>query len=155
MFCSPCGASNPDGASFCSACGKPVAVPPTRSKAVAPPIEAYSRSTENDCRPGDIRCEVAALDKAVFGGFQLRSIGSEALATLIHMSRQKHTAITCAAAVPRRCHRSLVADALSVRGIPAVEILSESSYRLHKLTPFAHGDGTHITYPPEQSRLLL
>jgi hypothetical protein len=43
----------------------------------------------------------------------------------------------------------------SVRGIPAVEILSESSYRLHKLTPFAHVDGTHITYPPEQSTLRL
>ena len=35
----------------------------------------------------------------------------------------------CAEAVPWRCHRSLVADALSVRGIPAVEILSETSYR--------------------------
>src|ERR1700752_3026173 len=61
----------------------------------------------------------------------------ERLATLIHMSRQKCTAIMCAEAVPWRCHRSLVADALSVRGIPAVEILSDSSYRMHKLTPFA------------------
>jgi hypothetical protein len=48
-----------------------------------------------------------------------------------------------------------VADALGVRGIPAVEILSESSYRLHQLTPFAHVQGTHITYPPEQSSLPL
>lgn len=79
----------------------------------------------------------------------------EGLATLVHMSRRKQTAIMCAEAVPWRCHRSLVADALSVRGIPAVEILSESSYRLHKLTPFAHVEGTHITYPPEQSKLLL
>ena len=66
---------------------------------------------------------------------------AEGLATLIHMSRQKRTAIMCAEAVPWRCHRSLVADALSVRGIPAVEILSESSYRLHKLTPFARVEG--------------
>ena len=71
------------------------------------------------------------------------------------MSRQKRTAIMCAEAVPWRCHRSLVADALNVRGIPAVEILSESSYRLHKLTPFAQVEGTHISYPPEQSTLLL
>ena len=78
---------------------------------------------------------------------------AEGLATLIHMSRQKRTAIMCAEAVPWRCHRSLVADALSVRGIPAVEILSESSYRLHKLTPFAHVEGTHITYPPDQAAL--
>ena len=78
---------------------------------------------------------------------------AEGLATLIHMSRQKRTAIMCAEAVPWRCHRSLVADALSVRGIPAVEILSESSYRLHKLTPFAHVEGSHITYPPDQAAL--
>ena len=74
----------------------------------------------------------------------------EGLATLVHMSRQKRTAIMCAEAVPWRCHRSLVADALSVRGIPAVEILSESSYRMHKLRPFAQVEGTQITYPPEQ-----
>ena len=50
----------------------------------------------------------------------------------------------CAEAVPWRCHRSLVADALSVRGIPAVEILSETSYRMHKLTPFARVEGTQF-----------
>ena len=79
----------------------------------------------------------------------------EGLATLIHMSRQKCTAIMCAEAAPWRCHRSLVADALSVRGIPAVEILSESSHRMHKLTPFARVEGDQITYPPEQATLLL
>ena len=79
----------------------------------------------------------------------------EGLATLVHKSRQKRTAIMCAEAVPWRCHRSLVADALCVRGIPAVEILSESSYRMHKLTPFARVQGTHITYPAEQATLLL
>jgi uncharacterized protein (DUF488 family) len=54
----------------------------------------------------------------------------------------------CAEAVPWRCHRSLVADALEVRGIPSVEILSKTSHRLHKLTPFARVDGTSLTYPP-------
>ena len=78
----------------------------------------------------------------------------EGLGTLIHMSRQKRTAIMCAEAVPWRCHRSLVADALSVRGIPAVEILSESSYRMHKLTSFAQVDGMRITYPPGQATVL-
>jgi uncharacterized protein (DUF488 family) len=79
----------------------------------------------------------------------------DALETLIKMSRQKRVAIMCAEAVPWRCHRSLVADALSVRGIPVVEILSESSYRTHKLTAFAQVEGTQITYPPEQAALLL
>ena len=76
------------------------------------------------------------------------------LDALIGMSRELRTAIMCAEAVPWRCHRSLVADALEVRGISAVEILSESSARMHKLTPFARVDGTTITYPPEQMGLL-
>lgn len=79
----------------------------------------------------------------------------DALETLIRMSRQDRAAIMCAEAVPWRCHRSLVADALTVRGIPAVEILSESSYRMHKLTPFARVEGTRITYPPGQATLPL
>jgi uncharacterized protein (DUF488 family) len=79
----------------------------------------------------------------------------DALETLIQMSRQKRVAIMCAEAVPWRCHRSLVADALNVRGVSVVEILSESSYRTHKLTAFAQVEGTQITYPPEQATLLL
>jgi uncharacterized protein (DUF488 family) len=78
----------------------------------------------------------------------------DGLGALIGISREMRTAIMCAEAVPWRCHRSLVADALEVRGIPAVEILSERSARMHKLTPFARVDGTRITYPPEQMGLL-
>ena len=79
---------------------------------------------------------------------------SEALDRLIRIGRLKRTAIMCAEAVPWRCHRSLVADALIIRGVPVVEILSDTSYRTHKLTPFARIDGTSITYPPEQATLL-
>ena len=77
-----------------------------------------------------------------------------ALAALIGMSSEKRLAIMCAEAVPWRCHRSLVADALGVRGVPVIEILSESSWRMHQLTPFARVDGTRLTYPPEQGSLL-
>jgi uncharacterized protein (DUF488 family) len=77
-----------------------------------------------------------------------------ALETLIQMSREQRVAIMCAEAVPWRCHRSLVADALSVRGIPVVEIFTETSYRMHKLTSFAQVEGMRITYPPEQATLL-
>jgi len=78
----------------------------------------------------------------------------QGLEELIALSREKRTAIMCAEAVPWRCHRSLVADALNVRGIPVVEILSQTDYRAHKLTSFAHVDGTAITYPLEQATLL-
>lgn len=76
------------------------------------------------------------------------------LEELMGMSRRKRSAIMCAEAVPWRCHRSLVADALEVRGIGVIEILSEKDYRPHRLTPFAVVDGTVITYPPEQASLL-
>jgi uncharacterized protein (DUF488 family) len=77
-----------------------------------------------------------------------------ALSALIRMGKAKCVAIMCAEAVPWRCHRSLVADALSVRGVPIVEILSESNYRMHALTPFAKVDGERISYPPQQATLL-
>ncbi len=76
------------------------------------------------------------------------------LERLIELSRDRRTAIMCAEAVPWRCHRSLVADALGVRGIHVVEILGAASYRDHALTPFAHVDGTTLTYPPAQQSLL-
>lgn len=75
----------------------------------------------------------------------------DALESLIRMGLEKRVAIMCAEAVPWRCHRSLVADALVVRGVPALEILSETSYRPHKLTPFAEAQGTRLTYPPEKA----
>lgn len=80
---------------------------------------------------------------------------ADALEQLMRSSGEKRTAIMCAEAVPWRCHRSLVADALQVRGVPVVEILSATSYRVHRLTPFAHVEGTRITYPPEQEQPRL
>lgn len=78
---------------------------------------------------------------------------AEGLETLIQMSRRKRTAIMCAEAVPWRCHRSLVADALNVHGVPAIEILSATSYRPHKLTSFGRVNGTRISYPPDEPAL--
>jgi uncharacterized protein (DUF488 family) len=79
---------------------------------------------------------------------------SAGLERLIEMSRDRRTAIMCAEAIPWRCHRSLVADALVVRGILAIEILSQTTCRPHVLTSFAHVEGTDITYPPTQPALL-
>jgi len=79
---------------------------------------------------------------------------SEGLEQLIDMSRIRRTAIMCAEAVPWRCHRSLVADALVVRGIVVIEILTQTSWQPHALTSFAHAEGTNITYPPVQRVLL-
>ncbi|MCC7463885.1 MAG: DUF488 domain-containing protein [Gammaproteobacteria bacterium] len=76
-----------------------------------------------------------------------------ALEELIRMGRGTRVAIMCAEAVPWRCHRSLVADALTVHGVPVVEIMPAGDPRMHRLTPFAQVDGMTITYPPQQAEL--
>lgn len=70
-----------------------------------------------------------------------------AIAHLIEMGQGKQTAIMCAEAVPWRCHRSLVADALTARGVPVEDIMSAARRSPHKLTPFARVEGTRVWYP--------
>jgi uncharacterized protein (DUF488 family) len=57
------------------------------------------------------------------------------------------TAIMCAEAVPWRCHRSLIADALTARGVQVEHILSVTSRKPHTYTPFARIEGESVTYP--------
>jgi len=73
---------------------------------------------------------------------------------VIELARTTSCALMCAEAVPWRCHRSLVADALLVRGVPVVDIIGPQAPKQHRLTPFAQVDGLRITYPPEQGSLL-
>ncbi|MDP9196776.1 MAG: DUF488 domain-containing protein [Pseudomonadota bacterium] len=70
-----------------------------------------------------------------------------ALPELIELAKVKRTVIMCAEAVPWRCHRSLVADALSVRRIPVEHIMSAHKSSPHRLTEFAVVRGESITYP--------
>lgn len=72
---------------------------------------------------------------------------TQAIEELMEMAAKKQTVIMCAEAVPWRCHRSLVGDALLIRGVEVQDIMSEKSVKLHKLTPFARVDGLRITYP--------
>lgn len=68
---------------------------------------------------------------------------------LIALARQTSVAIMCSEAVPWRCHRSLVGDALVVRGVEVLDIMSEAKAVPHRLTAFAHVDGTKVTYPAD------
>jgi uncharacterized protein (DUF488 family) len=68
----------------------------------------------------------------------------EALAALAEKER---VVVMCAEAVPWRCHRSLIGDAMLVRGFTVLDIMSEKAAREHKLTSFAEVEGTRITYP--------
>jgi len=63
------------------------------------------------------------------------------------MSIPAQVVVMCAEAVPWRCHRSLIADALTVRGIDVWHLMAVGKKHRHKLTPFAKMEGTKVTYP--------
>ena len=69
------------------------------------------------------------------------------LGRLIKLAKQKKTALMCAEAVPWRCHRSLIADALVVRGIRVKDIISGKRSQIHLLTSFGRVQGKCINYP--------
>ncbi len=68
---------------------------------------------------------------------------------LIEFTGQQRVALMCAEAVPWRCHRSLIADALVVRGILTEHIMSATHRQPHTLTPWARVEGLMVTYPAE------
>ncbi|HET6726312.1 MAG TPA: DUF488 domain-containing protein [Gammaproteobacteria bacterium] len=80
---------------------------------------------------------------------------AEGMARLVELARRHRTAIMCAEAVPWRCHRSLIADALVVRGCEVEHILSGDRRMPHTLTDFAVVDGERIIYPAQRSGELF
>ena len=79
----------------------------------------------------------------------------QSLDELVQLSNQEAVVLMCAEAVPWRCHRSLIADALLVCGIRTEDIMSATRRQVHVLTPFANVRGTKITYPAEASPSTL
>jgi uncharacterized protein (DUF488 family) len=69
------------------------------------------------------------------------------LTSLLELARTDRVALMCAEAVPWRCHRSLIADALTVRGVTTCEIASPKRLQPHRLAPFACVRDETITYP--------
>jgi uncharacterized protein (DUF488 family) len=76
-----------------------------------------------------------------------------ALEDLIALAGRERIAVMCAEAVPWRCHRSLIADALTARGIPVIHIMSPAHSQPHVMTSFAHVAGARVTYPGNQLEL--
>jgi uncharacterized protein (DUF488 family) len=71
------------------------------------------------------------------------------LARLIALAEREPTAILCAEAVPWRCHRSLIADALAARGVGAKHITGPGPSQPHALTQFARVEGARVRYPAD------
>ena len=87
-----------------------------------------------------------------FADYMQTSDFAVGLHRLMKLAGQKRSAVMCAEAVPWRCHRSLISDALTVRGIRVDDIMSMKRSQLHSLIPFARVQGHRITYPVEESR---
>ena len=91
-----------------------------------------------------------AWRNASFRGFAdyMRTPEFEAgLKRLIQLAAKTPTAIMCAEAVPWRCHRSLVADAMLARGHEVLDVMGPGKARPHKMTPWAKVRGKRVTYP--------
>lgn len=73
---------------------------------------------------------------------------AENVQSVANLARTERCVLMCAEAVPWRCHRSMIGDALLVRGIRVEDIIGPKGRKPHALTAFAHVDGTQVTYPP-------
>ncbi|MEN6496494.1 MAG: DUF488 domain-containing protein [Thermoguttaceae bacterium] len=70
-----------------------------------------------------------------------------ALAELMILATRQRTAILCAEALPWRCHRQLIADALAARGWTVKHIFAAGRIQPHRITEFALVSGGQVTYP--------
>ncbi len=77
-----------------------------------------------------------------------------ALGELLQASAGRQAAVMCAEAVPWRCHRSMIADALAARGVAVEHIMSAAKKNAHKMTSFARVEGTRVSYPAETLELF-
>ncbi|GLI37951.1 DUF488 domain-containing protein [Geobacter hydrogenophilus] len=84
-----------------------------------------------------------------FADYMQTPVFAAALEKLIALASKRPTAIMCAEAVPWRCHRSLIGDALVVRGIEVKDIMGINSVKQHLLTAMARVEEGQVTYPVE------
>jgi uncharacterized protein (DUF488 family) len=82
-----------------------------------------------------------------YADYMLTGEFEEGLVELRALAREATVAVMCAEAVPWRCHRSLLADALFARGVVVEHIVGRGSTRPHRLTPFAVIEGRSVRYP--------
>jgi uncharacterized protein (DUF488 family) len=69
------------------------------------------------------------------------------LLKIVALARENCLALMCAEALPWRCHRNLLSDALVVHHVKVEHIIGKDSTINHQLTEFAQIEGTKITYP--------
>ncbi|PYO44655.1 MAG: DNA repair protein [Gemmatimonadetes bacterium] len=101
--------------------------------------------------PGSLNTGWRNLSFRGYADYMQTSEFADNLAGLIARATHERIVLMCAEALPWRCHRSLIADALLVHGLRVEEITSGTRRQIHVLTRFAKVSGLVITYPPETS----
>jgi len=101
--------------------------------------------------PGSLNTGWRNLSFRGYADYMHTSEFADNLAGLIARATHERVVLMCAEALPWRCHRSLIADALLVHGLRVEEITSGTRRQIHVLTRFAKVSGLVITYPPETS----
>jgi uncharacterized protein (DUF488 family) len=86
-----------------------------------------------------------------FADYMQKETFRSALADVVGWAEAKRTVLMCAEAVPWRCHRSLIADALVVKGFAVLHVVAANDLRPHEPTPFAYMEGERIMYPGQGS----
>lgn len=122
-------------------------------------LASHAISYEHDAGLGGLRHTHAGSPNTGWRNLSFRGYAdymqtpefAASLSRLIVTARRERIVLMCAEAVPWRCHRSLIGDALLVHGFRVEDIMSPTRTQPHRLTPFARVDGLAITYPPEAS----
>jgi uncharacterized protein (DUF488 family) len=118
-------------------------------------LNRYGIAYRHEPRLGGLRKPLkdsvnAAWQNAGFRGYADHMQTEEfatAVERLIDLAKELPLAVMCAESVPWRCHRSLLADALTARGVVVRHIMNEKTANPHRTTPFARIDGKTVTYP--------
>jgi uncharacterized protein (DUF488 family) len=95
--------------------------------------------------PGQIRWNNRSFRG--YADYMQSSEFAENVQRVAELATTERCVLMCAEAVPWRCHRSLIGDALLVRGIGVEDIIGPGKRKPHTLTTFAHVDGMQVTYP--------
>jgi uncharacterized protein (DUF488 family) len=85
-----------------------------------------------------------------FADYMSTDVFEQALKELAALSQERRTALMCAETLPWRCHRSLIADVLVLRGISVDHLLRPGTLQHHRITSWAQVDGLRLTYPSRQ-----
>ena len=107
-------------------------------------------------RSGQRDSRHVAWQSAAFRGYADHMDTDEfhaALDGLLELARERPTAILCAEAVPWRCHRQLIADALLVRGVEVRHVIGHGPPSVHRLTTFARVVDDRLIYDRGQLAL--